>query len=385
LYTFKKIGLLTGYKRLSCLNFCSPRASALKQAILKQESPPLKRCTNFFTKENKNNMNETIINGIEPDDFLTARNFVNLVDMQMRQAVIGQPRAIKGWKLSMMTGESFLLVGPPGTAKSHLCKVGAAVIGGTAKVTQGTPDAMASDLTGRFELKRQTGNWEFREGSLFANCVLLDELNRLPPKVQSALLEAMQFGEVTVEGETRKLPEPWIVMGAMNPEGNDAGTYPIPRPAKDRWGLGAVIERPTEDEEVRIARGNYLKPGDVKALDNGLGYILGLQRLVNNLVPSVPDHVSQYAVEIVRKTMDRERFSVEASPRASIVMVRAAVADAVMRGESEVTVQNVQAVARFALEHKVRLADELEMDPKVTIGTVLQELIGYTDEESHAD
>ena len=282
---------------------------------------------------------------------------------QIEKRVVGQREVVDHLLLSLFSKGHCLFVGVPGLAKTLLISTLAEVLNLSFNRIQFTPDLMPSDITGTdiLEEDRATGRRELRfmKGPLFANIVLADEVNRTPPKTQAALLQAMQEYRVTASGRTWPLEPPFLVFATQNPIEQE-GTYPLPEAQLDRFMLLVDVGYPTAEEEVRIVQ--QTTSGTPAPLAKVLSpqEILSLQELVRR-VP-VPDHVVKYAVELVRATRPKEAGALEvirrnvawgAGPRASQYLVVGAKARAVLAGRFAASVEDVRALARPVLRHRV--------------------------------
>ncbi len=251
-----------------------------------------------------------------------------------------------------------LLEGVPGVAKTTLCKAFASTLGCRFSRVQFTPDLLPADITGTYVLSPREGVFQLREGPIFANVVLGDEINRAPAKTQSALLEAMQEHQVTIEGDTRPLPTPFIVLATQNPV-EQAGTYPLPEAQIDRFLVRLLIGYPTPADEKGILRrftDGSPKPRRVLEPEQ----ILTMQHLVDRV--HVEDAILDYVVRLSGFTREHARLFLGASPRASLALVRAARARALMAGRAYVLPDDVKRLAVPVLAHRLVLTPEAEME-----------------------
>jgi MoxR-like ATPase len=251
-----------------------------------------------------------------------------------------------------------LLEGVPGVAKTTLVKAFAATLGCEFRRIQFTPDLLPADITGTYVLSPRDGTFLLREGPIFANVVLGDEINRAPAKTQSALLEAMQEQQVTIEGDTRALPTPFIVLATQNPV-EQAGTYPLPEAQIDRFLMRLLIGYPSERDERGILRrfmGEQPRPRHVLTPQE----ILELQGLVETV--HVEDEVLEYVVKISGFTRQHARLFLGASPRASLALVQAARARALVGGRGYVIPDDIKSLAVPVLAHRLVLTPEAEME-----------------------
>ena len=282
---------------------------------------------------------------------------------QIEKRVVGQREVVEHLLIALFSRGHCLFVGVPGLAKTLLISTLAEVLDLSFNRIQFTPDLMPSDITGTdiLEEDKATGRRSFRfmQGPLFANIILADEVNRTPPKTQAALLQAMQEYRVTAGGRTYPLEPPFLVFATQNPIEQE-GTYPLPEAQLDRFMFLVDVGYPTAEEEVEIVKSTT--GGRPPPLQKVLSpeRILRLQELVRR-VP-VPDHVVRYAVELVRHTRPKEpgvpefvqrNVSWGAGPRASQYLVLAAKARAILSGRYAVGVEDVKALARPVLRHRV--------------------------------
>jgi MoxR-like ATPase len=282
---------------------------------------------------------------------------------QIEKRVVGQSEVVEHLLIALFSRGHCLFVGVPGLAKTLLISTLADVLNLSFNRIQFTPDLMPSDITGTdiLEEDKTTGRRAFRfvQGPLFANIILADEVNRTPPKTQAALLQAMQEYRVTAGGRTYPLELPFLVFATQNPIEQE-GTYPLPEAQLDRFMFLVDVGYPTAEEEVQIVKSTTgsSQPKLEKILSPEK--ILALQELVRR-VP-VPDHVVRYAVELVRHTRPKEpgvpefvakNVSWGAGPRASQYLVLAAKARAILSGRFVATVEDVRALARPVLRHRV--------------------------------
>jgi len=282
---------------------------------------------------------------------------------QLAKVVVGQAEVIEQVLTAMFCQGHILLVGVPGLAKTLLVKTIADVLALSFKRVQFTPDLMPSDITGTdvLEEDRTTGKRAFRfvRGPLFANIVLADEINRTPPKTQAALLEAMQEHRVTTGDQTYDLPEPFFVLATQNPIEQE-GTYPLPEAQLDRFMFMTIVRYPSPAEEIQIMKqaSSSYKANVQRMLDGPA--IQRLQEIVRR-VP-VAEHVYQYARDLVRATRPNEPgvpawinelVQWGAGPRASIYLILAGKARAILHGRVHVTTEDIMHVAYPVLRHRI--------------------------------
>jgi MoxR-like ATPase len=274
------------------------------------------------------------------------------------QVIIGQSDVVEKLIISILCNGHSLLVGVPGLAKTLLVKTVADVLDLSFKRIQFTPDLMPGDITGS-EILDESRRFKFLKGPVFANIILADEINRTPPKTQAALLEAMQERNVTAAGEEYKLPAPFFVLATQNPIEQE-GTYPLPEAQLDRFMFQIMVDYPAFEEEMEIVRHTtqpqaYTLPKVLHAEE-----ILFFQELVRK-VP-VPDNVLEYAVKLVQQTRPenagKDSFAGQyiawgAGPRASQYLILAAKCHALLSGKFSPDIEDVRAMARPVLRHRI--------------------------------
>ncbi|MEW5702219.1 MAG: MoxR family ATPase [Candidatus Zixiibacteriota bacterium] len=304
---------------------------------------------------------------------------------EIAKVIVGQTEVVDQLLIALLSNGHCLLVGVPGLAKTLLVSTVARVLDLKFSRIQFTPDLMPSDITGTeiLEEDHTTGKRMFRfvKGPVFANIVLADEINRTPPKTQAALLQAMQEHEVTAGGETFRLDEPFFVLATQNPIEQE-GTYPLPEAQLDRFMFNIYVDYPGENEEHRIvATTTSAAVADLQQVMDA-GRIKSLQQLVRR-VP-VADHVINYAVALARATRPKENsplpyikdwVSWGAGPRASQYLVLGAKCRAILGGRPTPSVDDIRAVARPVLRHRIVTSFNAEADGVGTID-IVEKLLG---------
>jgi MoxR-like ATPase len=275
---------------------------------------------------------------------------------QMASVVVGQDALVEGVLVAVLARGHALIEGAPGLGKTLLARALAAVSGFAFKRIQFTPDLMPSDITGSSVYSREQGSFTFLPGPIFAQMVLADEINRAPAKTQSALLEAMQDHQVTVDGTSRPLPSPFVVVATQNTI-ESQGTYPLPEAQLDRFVFKLTVEHPPADVERAIVRNHAagFDPTDLGALQQvtSPGEIAAMQQIAQRV--RVDEAIIAYIVELVRRTRDDKAVELGASPRASIALLKAAQVIAASQGRAFVTPDDVKPMALAALRHRVTL------------------------------
>jgi len=307
-------------------------------------------------------MNEATVSSTELE---AAASALASIAGEIRRVIVGQADIIDDALTGLAAGGHVLVEGVPGLGKTLLVKALAKAIGGTFTRIQFTPDLMPTDVTGHTLYDPASGRFATRKGPVFANFVLADEVNRAPAKTQAALLEVMQEAQVTIEGEAHVLAQPFMVFATQNPIEHE-GTYPLPDAQLDRFLLNARIGYPSAEEEVVLTRqvtshfvGDRLSVDSVSPVIDP-AHVARLQALAARLV--VDDKVLDYAVRLARATRESHSVSRGAGPRASIALVRASRARALMARRAFATPDDVKSVAHSVLRHRILLTPEMEIE-----------------------
>jgi MoxR-like ATPase len=275
--------------------------------------------------------------------------------------------------LVCLLAEGHLLIEDvPGVGKTLLAKSIARTIGCTWRRIQFTPDLLPTDITGVNVFDQEHGDFEFRAGAVFANVVLGDEVNRASPKTQSALLEAMEERQVTVDGVTHPLPEPFIVMATQNPVEHE-GTYPLPVAQLDRFLMRLSVGYPSAASEIEVLHkhGKHSALDEIEAITDAR-VILQMIQMAQGV--HVAETLNTYIVDLVGSTRASSDLSLGASPRASLALLRASRAYAASDGRDYVIPDDVKALARAVLAHRLIPAPEADMSGR-TPGDVIDELL----------
>jgi MoxR-like ATPase len=299
------------------------------------------------------------------------------VRAEVGKAVIGQDNVVLGLTAALLLGGHVILEGVPGVAKTLVAKALGHTLDLSFRRIQFTPDLMPSDVTGNVVFDSANGDFRFRMGPLFANLVLADELNRTPPKTQAALLEAMEERQVTIEGATHRLPDPFLVIATQNPIEYE-GTYPLPEAELDRFLFKIRVGYPEANDELAIVRMHDAgkDPHDVTSL--GVQRVAGADALATGarevIAVQVTDEVARYVVTLARETRTSPSLSLGASPRGAAMLVMASKAWAYLSGRDFVTPDDVKAMAKPAWRHRIILRPEVELEG-ATADSVLDALV----------
>ena len=284
-------------------------------------------------------------------------------------AVVGKRDALELVLAGILAGGHVLLEDLPGLGKTLAARSFAQALGLPFTRAQFTPDLLPADLTGAEVFDQRTGEFVFRPGPVFTGLLLADEINRTPPKTQSALLEAMQERQVSVEGTTRRLPQPFHVLATANPVEHE-GTYPLPEAQLDRFLLRLSFGYPSPEQEWDVVARRIRRRQEEQSVQQVLDAegLLSAQQAVETV--HVEDTVGHYAVELVTATRDHSHALVGASPRGTLALITCARALAVIRGRDYVVPEDVKALAHPALDHRVTVKPELWLQNATGAGVV---------------
>jgi MoxR-like ATPase len=299
------------------------------------------------------------------------------VRTEVGKAVVGQDGAVTGLMIALLAGGHVVLEGVPGVAKTLLVRTLSAALQLDTKRIQFTPDLMPGDVTGSLVYDPKTGEFEFRAGPVFTNILLADEINRTPPKTQSALLEAMEERQVSVDGETRPLPDPFIVAATMNPIEYE-GTYTLPEAQLDRFLLKLVLDLPERENELQILERSAagFNPRDLKTA--GVTPVLDAAQLAAARTAvatvTVSADVIGYIVDLARGTRQSPSVKLGVSPRGANALLAATRAWAWLSGSTGVTPDHVQAMLVPTWRHRIQLRPEAELEG-VSADTILRSIM----------
>jgi MoxR-like ATPase len=307
-----------------------------------------------------------------------ARAALLAVRAEVAKAVVGQDAAVAGLLVALLSRGHILLEGVPGVAKTLLVRSLAAALDIETKRVQFTPDLMPGDLTGSLVYDASTSDFTFRQGPVFTNLLLADEINRTPPKTQSALLEAMEERQVSVDGRAHPLPQPFMVAATQNPVEYE-GTYPLPEAQLDRFLLKVTLPIPPRDDEIAVLRRHAtgFDPRDLHTA--GLRPVASAADLAAGAeavrAVEISDEVTAYIVDIARATRSSPSLALGVSPRGATALMATSRAWAWINGRGFVTPDDVKALAHATLAHRLSLRPEAELEG-VSVTAVLDSALG---------
>jgi MoxR-like ATPase len=312
---------------------------------------------------------------VHPTEVSRAKERIDSVRAAVAKVYVGSARAPDTLIVALIAKGHVLLEGVPGVAKTTLVKAFATSLGCAVRRIQFTPDLLPADITGTYVLSPREGTFAFRKGPIFANVVLADEINRAPAKTQSALLEAMQERQVTIDGERFELPVPFLVLATQNPIDQE-GTYPLPEAQIDRFLVRVSMGYPRTNDEIAMLRSHAIEPPAIEPVLSPSELIL-LQELSARI--HVEDDLLVYAVALSAYTRQHPRVSLGCSPRATLGLVQAAKATALVAGRAFVTPDDIRAIAPSVLAHRLLLNADVEPDARAQARVIEEALaaVGY--------
>jgi len=302
------------------------------------------------------------------------REIAQEVLSEVSRVIVGYGDILQQLFIALLVNGHVLLEGVPGLGKTVMAKTFAKTLGISFRRVQFTPDLLPSDITGTKIFDQNEGAFVLQKGPLFANIVLADEINRSAPKTQAALLEAMAERQITIEGDTLPLDKPFMVVATENPVEME-GTYPLPEAQLDRFIMKLWLEYPEKEEEVDIMRRQISgESPSVEAITNG-EEILAAQNLMNMVY--IDDRILKYIRDIVIKTRSHPQIALGCGPRASLVLMKCSKARAAILGRVYVTPDDVRALVVPALNHRILLKPEAELeglDVKIVIKNIIEDI-----------
>jgi MoxR-like ATPase len=289
--------------------------------------------------------------------------------------IVGKDDVLRDVLIAFLSNGHVVLEGVPGLAKTYMARTFASILGCAFKRIQLTVDTLPADLLGSNVFNQRTGEFWFRKGPVFSNLVLADEINRCPPKSQSALLEVMEERQVSIEGVTRKLPRPFLIIATQNPVEQE-GTYPLPEAQLDRFMFRLILDYPTDTEEAEVIRRKHL--GEATDL-NVLADPSAMVRMQNTCrTVFIEEDVINYIRDIVVRTRNDPQILLGGSPRASLVLMNGSKTRAAMDGRDYVVPEDVRRLSVQALNHRLILKPEAELEG-LTVERVVAKILGEVD------
>jgi MoxR-like ATPase len=288
---------------------------------------------------------------------------VRKIKEEIRKVIVGQDEMVNLLITAILADGHMLIEGVPGVAKTLTAKLLSKIISADFSRIQFTPDLMPSDVLGTSVFNLKTSEFEFRPGPIFSNIILIDEINRAPAKTQAALFEVMEERQVTVDGETHKMKNPYIVMATQNPIEHE-GTYRLPEAQLDRFIFKVIANYPTLDEEIEIINRHHQRRGiqateEVSPLITAQ-QIISFRQFAHQVV--VDNNLLKYIAQIIQETRNNSMLFLGASPRASIAILSGAKAYAMIQGRDFVNPEDIKFIALPVLRHRVILSPEKEME-----------------------
>jgi len=313
-----------------------------------------------------------------PADDAALRQAMHRVRTEVDKAVVGQAGTVTGLLVSLLARGHVLLEGVPGVAKTLVVRSFARALGLDTKRVQFTPDLMPGDVTGSLVYDARTGEFDFRAGPVFTHILLADEINRTPPKTQAALLEAMEERQVSADGVSRALPDPFLVAATQNPVEHE-GTYSLPEAQLDRFLMKLVVGMPERDAEVSVLRRHAqgFSPRELTGVEAVIGVdeIRAAQQAAARV--DVTDDVLGYVVDLARATRQSPSVELGASPRASTGLLAAAKAWAWLNASTAVTPDHIQTMLVPVWRHRLQLRPDAQMEG-VSADAVLTSVVQQT-------
>ncbi len=316
---------------------------------------------------------------IPQKDIEQTSEMLSLLETEIQKYIVGQKHIVRGLIIGLLVKGHVLLEGAPGLAKTMIIKSIAQTIDASFSRIQFTPDLLPADITGGMMYRPEKTDFIIRRGPIFSNIVLADEINRAPAKVQAALLEAMEEGQVSIGTQTLILPDPFFVLASQNPIEQE-GTYVLPEAELDRFVMKLTIGYPSEEEEMAIIKKHAIEnPQRIQKVVS-TNTILQVQRILEGI--HVDDRVAQYAVQVVNLTRPSEHkqglfarlIEFGASPRASLALIRCARVQAIYNKRNYVLPEDVKSVARSVLRHRIVLSYEAEAEG-LSVDEILEKIL----------
>jgi len=303
------------------------------------------------------------------------RELTTEIIRECNRIIVGKKDILSNVLVAMLANGHVILEGVPGLAKTYMARTYASILGCDFKRIQLTVDTLPSDLLGSNVFNQRTGEFWFRKGPVFSNLVLADEINRCPPKSQSALLEVMEERQVSLEGVTRKLPKPFLIIATQNPVEQE-GTYPLPEAQLDRFMFRLILDYPTVEEEAEIVRRKHLgEATDLRILSDP-ATLVRMQNTCQTVF--LEEDIINYIRDIVIRTRNDPQILLGGSPRASLVLMNASKTRAAMAGRDYVIPEDVRKLTIETLNHRLILKPEAELEG-LSVERVVSKILGEVD------
>ena len=303
------------------------------------------------------------------------RELTTEIIRECNRIIVGKKDILSNVLVAMLANGHVILEGVPGLAKTYMARTYASILGCAFKRIQLTVDTLPSDLLGSNVFNQRTGEFWFRKGPVFSNLVLADEINRCPPKSQSALLEVMEERQVSLEGVTRKLPKPFLIIATQNPVEQE-GTYPLPEAQLDRFMFRLILGYPTVEEEAEIVRRKHLgEATDLRILSDP-ATLVRMQNTCQTVF--LEEDIINYIRDIVIRTRNDPQILLGGSPRASLVLMSASKTRAAMAGRDYVIPEDVRKLTIETLNHRLILKPEAELEG-LSVERVVSKILGEVD------
>lgn len=303
------------------------------------------------------------------------RELATEIIRECNRIIVGKKDILSNVLVAMLANGHVILEGVPGLAKTYMARTYASILGCAFKRIQLTVDTLPADLLGSNVFNQRTGEFWFRKGPVFSNLVLADEINRCPPKSQSALLEVMEERQVSLEGVTRKLPKPFLIIATQNPVEQE-GTYPLPEAQLDRFMFRLILDYPTEEEEAEIVRRKHLgEATDLRILSDP-ATLVRMQNTCQTVF--LEEDIINYIRDIVIRTRNDPQILLGGSPRASLVLMSASKTRAALAGRDYVIPEDVRKLTIATLNHRLILKPEAELEG-LTVERVVSKILGEVD------
>ncbi len=308
---------------------------------------------------------------ITPMSISEVHELTSEIIRECQRVIVGKTDILRDTLIAFLSNGHVVLEGVPGLAKTYMARTFAAILGCAFKRIQLTVDTLPGDILGGNVFNQQTGEFYFRKGPVFANLVLADEINRCPPKSQSALLEVMEERQVSIEGVTRKLPQPFLIIATQNPIEQE-GTYPLPEAQLDRFMFRLILDYPTDAEEAEMIRRKHVgEVTDLRVLADPQT-IIRMQETCKTVF--VDDDIINYIRDIIVRTRNDPQILLGGSPRASLVLLNASKTRAAMNGRDYVIPEDVRKLVVQTLNHRLMLKPEAELEG-LTVERVVSKIL----------